>query len=371
MKIITIIGARPQFVKAATVSRAILEHNKVNPLNIIEELIIHTGQHYDANMSDVFFDEMEIPKPAYTLGVGGGSHGVMTGRQLEKIEEVLINEKPNYVLVYGDTNSTLAGALAAAKLHIPVIHVEAGLRSFNMKMPEEINRILTDQISDMLFCPTTTAVNNLKNEGFDNKQCQIFNFGDVMFDAAMYYAPKSKKPRAVNTENNFVLVTIHRAENTDNVERLTNIVNALNEIHLQTPVVCPIHPRTLKMMADISVIPTFEMIEPVSYFEMIWLLENCSIVITDSGGLQKEAYFFKKPCITIRDQTEWVELISAGVNSLSGFSKNTIIKCVNKALKLINKPEIFNNIIYGNGDASKKIVQTLASQFSKNNKSSL
>lgn len=359
MKIITIIGARPQFVKAATVSRAILEHNKVNPLNIIEELIIHTGQHYDANMSDVFFDEMEIPKPAYTLGVGGGSHGAMTGRQLEKIEEVLLNENPDYVLVFGDTNSTLAGALAAAKLHIPVIHVEAGLRSFNMKMPEEINRILTDQISDILFCPTTTAMNNLKNEGFENKQCQIINIGDVMYDAALYYSPKSKKPSSVSVDNNFALVTIHRADNTDNVERLTNIVNALNEIHLQTPVICPIHPRTRKMMAEISVIPTFEMIEPVGYFEMIWLLQNCAVVITDSGGLQKEAYFFKKPCVTMRDQTEWVELIEAGVNQLVGASQEKIVNSVLATIESSIPISFFANKIYGDGNSAQKIVQLL------------
>ncbi|MBA6296946.1 non-hydrolyzing UDP-N-acetylglucosamine 2-epimerase [Colwellia sp. MB02u-9] len=359
MKIITIIGARPQFVKAATVSRAILEHNKANPLNSIEELIVHTGQHYDANMSDVFFTEMEIPKPAYTLGVGGGGHGAMTGRQLEKIEEVLLKEKPDYVLVYGDTNSTLAGALAAAKLHIPVVHVEAGLRSFNMKMPEEINRILTDQISDVLFCPTETAINNLKNEGFESKTCQIFNVGDVMYDAAMYYSPKSKKPNSVNVDNNFALVTIHRADNTDNVERLTNIVKALNEIHLQTPVVCPIHPRTRKMMAELSIVPNFEMIEPVGYFEMIWLLKNCALVITDSGGLQKEAYFFKKPCITMRDQTEWVELIEAGVNQLVGASQSLIVEKSVEVKKLIRDNSSFNKEIYGTGNAANNIIELL------------
>lgn len=359
MKIITIIGARPQFVKAATVSRAILEHNKAYPSNTIEELIVHTGQHYDTNMSDVFFTEMEIPKPAYTLGVGGGSHGAMTGRQLEKIEEVLLKEKPDYVLVYGDTNSTLAGSLAAVKLHIPVVHVEAGLRSFNMKMPEEVNRILTDQISDVLFCPTETAVNNLKNEGFESKTCQIFNVGDVMYDAAMYYSPKSKKPNSVKVDSNFALVTIHRADNTDNVERLTNIVKALNEIHLQTPVVCPIHPRTRKMMAALSIVPSFEMIEPVGYFEMIWLLKNCALVITDSGGLQKEAYFFKKPCITMRDQTEWVELIEAGVNQLVGASQSLIVEKSVEVKKLIHDNSSFNKEIYGTGNASNKIIETL------------
>lgn len=357
MKIITVVGARPQFVKAATVSRAILDHNKNNPLNTIEELIVHTGQHYDTNMSDVFFDEMHIPKPAYTLDIGGRSHGAMTGRQLEKIEEILFKEQPNIVLVYGDTNSTLSGALAAAKLHIPVVHVEAGLRSFNMQMPEEINRILTDQISNVLFCPTQTAVNNLKNEGFAGRNCQIYNVGDVMYDAAMYYAPKSVKPDSVKVDNDFALVTIHRADNTDDIERLKSIVNALNEIHLHTPVICPIHPRTRKMMAKLSIIPLFNMIEPVSYFEMIWLLQNCAVVITDSGGLQKEAYFFNKTCITLREETEWTELVQRGVNELVGSSYDAIIQAYVNSLN--SQKNEFKQGLYGDGNTAKKIVEYL------------
>lgn len=356
MKIITVVGARPQFIKAATVSRAILDHNKANPKNLIEELIVHTGQHYDINMSDVFFEEMDIPEPTYTLGIGGSTHGAMTGQQLEKIEEILIKERPNYVLVYGDTNSTLAGALAAAKLHIPVVHVEAGLRSFNMQMPEEINRILTDQISSVLFCPTQTAIDNLHNEGFKNKSCKIINVGDVMYDAALYYAAKSKKPISLDVNSQFVLVTIHRADNTDDKDRLTNIVNALNEINKTIPVVCPVHPRTQKMIANLPVKPTFKMLEPVSYFEIIWLLNNCKSVITDSGGLQKEAYFFKKHCITIREQTEWVELVKAGKNELVGAVTNKIVKSFNN-----HKDYNFENneSLYGQGDAARSIIRNL------------
>ena len=355
MKIITVVGARPQFVKAATVSRAIVDHNKANPSNIIEELIVHTGQHYDANMSDVFFDEMEIPKPVYSLGVGGGTHGAMTGRQLEKIEEVLIKEKPDYVLVYGDTNSTLAGALAAVKLHIPVVHVEAGLRSFNMQMPEEINRILTDQVSNILFCPTETAIANLENEGFNSKNCQIINVGDVMYDAALYYSSKSRKPATVNLDKDFALVTIHRADNTENVERLSSIVAALNEINETTPVICPVHPRTMKLISNSSVKPSFLMIDPVSYFEMLWLLKNCAIVLTDSGGLQKEAYFFDKFCLTMRDQTEWVELIHAGTNVLVGAERKLIVKKYQQHKLNVVK----GGQLYGNGNASQKIIMEL------------
>jgi len=359
MKVITVVGARPQFIKAATVSRAIKLHNEDNPDNIIEEIIVHTGQHYDPNMSDVFFDEMNIPKPSYTLGVGGGSHGVMTGRQLEKIEEVLLTEKPDYVLVYGDTNSTIAGALAAAKLHIPVAHVEAGLRSFNMRMPEEINRILTDQISSVLFCPTETSMVNLDSEGFSKRSCSVHNVGDVMYDAAMFYAPKSIKPSQLKelTEP-FALVTIHRAENTDDLSRLSEIVEALNELSNDMLVICPLHPRTKKEINDANLTLNANIIEPVGYFEMIWLLQNCNIVLTDSGGLQKEAYFFQKPCLTLRDQTEWVELIKAGVNSLVKINKTEILDKTREALAM-DKSIFSESSLFGNGDAAEKIVKEL------------
>ena len=355
MKIITIVGARPQFVKAATVSRAILEHNQSHPERPITELIVHTGQHYDANMSDVFFSEMSIPKPTYSLGVGGGTHGAMTGRQLAKIEEVLLTEKPDCVLVYGDTNSTLAGALAAVKLHIPLVHVEAGLRSFNMQMPEEVNRILTDQISSILFCPTNTAMQNLDNEGFSTKPCKYLNVGDVMYDAALFYSEKCRQPLGLTATENFVLVTIHRADNTDSAERLIHIVSALNEINQTQPVVCPIHPRTKKLLAELPIQPEFTLLEPVSYFEMLWLLQHCGLVVTDSGGLQKEAYFFAKYCITMRDQTEWVELIEAGMNTLVGANKATILDTY---AQVANK-KISGGSLYGDGKSAQKIVHTL------------
>ena len=302
MKIVTVIGARPQFIKAATVSRAFHQTGA-------QEIIIHTGQHFDANMSEVFFQEMEIPKPHYHLDISNLSHGAMTGRMLEKIEQILISEKPDYVLVYGDTNSTLAGALAAAKLHIPIAHVEAGLRSFDMKMPEEVNRILTDRISSILFCPTQAAITNLNQEGFQHFNNRIVLSGDVMYDAVLFYQQKAKEVSTILgrenlTKNGFVLATIHRAENTNDPARLHEIVNALNEIHLHQPVVLPIHPRTKAYLQSNQIDLNVKMIDPVGYFDMLSLLDNCSLVLTDSGGLQKEAFWFRKHCITLRDQTE-------------------------------------------------------------------
>ncbi|WP_417624809.1 non-hydrolyzing UDP-N-acetylglucosamine 2-epimerase [Paremcibacter congregatus] len=357
MKILTVVGARPQFVKAATVSRVIQKHNNLNPDNLIEEKIVHTGQHYDSNMSDIFFEEMKIPKPAFTLGIGGTAHGAMTGRQLEKIEDILIIEQPHAVLVYGDTNSTLAGALAAVKLNIPVVHVEAGLRSFNLKMPEEINRILTDQISSILFCPTETAVKNLHAEALNQRSCTIHNVGDVMYDAAMLYAQNSVQPtQLTKVPNQFALLTIHRAENTNNLSRLKSIVEALNEISKDLPVLCPLHPRTVKVIKENGLELKARILEPVGYFEMIWLLKNCSVVLTDSGGLQKEAYFFKKPCITLRDQTEWVELVDAKANVLVGSDKKAIIS----AVRSFDYSQIdFSGKLYGDADASYKIVEQI------------
>jgi UDP-GlcNAc3NAcA epimerase len=345
-KIITIVGARPQFVKAATLSRQF-------KLLGIEELIIHTGQHFDANMSDVFFEEMDIPKPAYQLDIHGLTHGAMTGRMLEGIEEILIKEKPDGVLVYGDTNSTLAGALAASKLHIPVIHVEAGLRSYNMEMPEEINRILTDRISNILFCPTDTAVNNLKREGFGDLPIPIVKNGDVMQDAALYYAEKAELKSVILKRMNlqrFVLGTIHRQENTDSVEKLTNIVIGLNEINRQIPVVVPIHPRTRNILAQKNIIPEFTLIEPIGYFDMIMLLKNCELVITDSGGVQKEAFFFGKHCITLREQTEWVELVENGFNILVGSDS---VKLKEAFGFFSTKTSDFSIDLYGKGKAAE------------------
>lgn len=356
MKIVTVIGARPQFVKAAVVSRAIADTPG------IEEIIIHTGQHFDSNMSDVFFDEMEIPRPQYNLNINGLGHGAMTGQMLEAIEKVLLQEKPDWVLVYGDTNSTIAGALAAKKLHIKVAHVEAGLRSFNMDMPEEINRILTDRISDILFCPTQTAINNLKREGYDSLRSSVVNVGDVMQDAALFYMNKSRKP-AVEIPNRFALCTVHRAENTDNQTKLQNIFQALEQISESIPVLIPLHPRTKGKLTSMGY--DFDkskiiFIDPVGYLEMVWLLSNCDFVLTDSGGLQKEAYFFSKPCITMRDETEWVELVDNGFNILTGSDKNKISETVTKIKESENID--FSIRLYGDGKAGKHIIE-----FLKNN----
>ncbi|MDC9581150.1 UDP-N-acetylglucosamine 2-epimerase (non-hydrolyzing) [Xenorhabdus sp. PR6a] len=350
-KIITIIGARPQFIKASVVSDALKKNKK------IQEIIIHTGQHFDSNMSDIFFNELTIPMPDYTLNIHSSSHGEMTANMLIEIEKILILEKPKAVIVYGDTNSTLAGALAASKLHIPIIHIEAGLRSFNMGMPEEINRILTDNVSSILFCPTETAVNNLQKEGFSSRQVKIINVGDVMEDSALYFSQLAKKPSEFKSMKNFILATLHRAENTDNKNRLSEIVNALNHIHKNIyPVVLPLHPRTNKMLKQHKLHLDVHLIEPVGYLQMLWLLQNTNLVITDSGGLQKEAFFFKKPCVTVRDQTEWIELIELGVNTLSDTKSENIIKAVKG---FINTDIRYINSIYGGGTAAKKIANEI------------
>jgi len=355
VKVVTVLGARPQFIKAATVSRAFKAAN-------VKELIVHTGQHFDRNMSEVFFDEMDIPQPDYNLEISNLGHGAMTGRMLEKVEDILVNEKPDLVLVYGDTNSTLAGALAAAKLHIPVAHVEAGLRSFDMTMPEEINRILTDRISKYLFCPTATAVDNLKQEGFENFGCEIIQSGDVMLDAVLHYKGKIKdKSSIIKTlgldQKPFVLATLHRAENTNNLDRLRSICKALNQIHKEATVILPLHPRTKGIIQTQNIPIDFMTIDPVGYFDMLALLENCSLVLTDSGGLQKEAYFFSRYCITMRDQTEWVELVSSGVNTLAGANAEKIVESFHKVYKQhFNFPD---TPLYGDGHASELIVEKL------------
>lgn len=352
-KIVTILGARPQFIKAAVVSRNISESQS------IKEIIVHTGQHFDTNMSDIFFDEMEIPKPNYNLNINGLDHGAMTGQMLEKIEEVLKIEKPDCVLVYGDTNSTLAGALAAKKLHIKVAHIEAGLRSFNIKMPEEVNRILTDRISDILFCPTESAILNLQKEGYENIDCKILNSGDVMYDASLFYEAKSKKPN-YEIPDQFVLCTIHRGENTDNPEILGRIIEGLIKISSSISVVIPLHPRTRKKLIDLNY--DFEksniiFIDPVGYFEMIYLISNSKLIITDSGGLQKEAYFFKKHCLVIREETEWVELVDNGFNFICGSNPDKLSLEFNKAIGLLGSN--FETQLYGDGDAGKHIVVEL------------
>ena len=350
-KVVTILGARPQFIKAGSVSREFAKYDN------FKEIIVHTGQHYDANMSDVFFDEMKIPKPDYFLGIGGKSHGAMTGQMIEKIEEVLLNEKPDWVLVYGDTNSTLAGAIAASKLHIKVAHIEAGLRSFNMKMPEEVNRILTDRISSILFCPTQTAIDNLQSESVDKWNTQVELSGDVMQDGAIFYRELAEKPADLTLDSEFILSTIHRAENTDSEIRLTAIVESLNEIAEQVAVVLPLHPRTkVKLEAlPIKLSSRIKLIDPVGYLNMVWLIDNCKLVMTDSGGLQKEAFFFHKPCITLRDETEWVELVEHNFNVLVGADKAAIIS----AFEEHTFSNDFNIDLYGNGFASNNIATAL------------
>lgn len=368
IKIATIIGARPQFIKAASVSRAIAQNADANQAHLITETIIHTGQHYDANMSEVFFRELDIPEPDYNLGIGGDSHGRNTGRMIEAIEDVLVKEQPDRVLVYGDTDSTLAGALAAAKLHIPVAHVEAGLRSYNRSMPEEINRIVADQLSTMLFCPTRTAVENLEKEGFPHRltahTMQVMtNVGDVMYDAALYYGDRAEeKSRIIHTlalkPKDFVLATIHRAENSDDPVRLQNIMAALNRIAGEMPVVLPLHPRTKKKLV-VKDFPTVSFIDPLGYLDMVMLEKNARVIITDSGGVQKEAYFHGVPCVTVRDETEWLELVEAGANALTGANSNKIISAFHK----MQNKRISTEILFGDGNCSGKILSALTGNY--------
>ncbi len=349
MKILTVVGARPQFVKAAALSKQIAQTNG------IEEILLHTGQHFDTDMSDVFFDELGIPKPRYNLGIGGGSHGAMTGRQLEGIEKVLLEEKPDWVVVYGDTNSTLAGALAAAKLHIPVAHIEAGMRSFDKDAPEEINRILTDQMSSALFVSTDAAKENLKKENIAKHL--IHEVGDIMFDAALQFSQVSKKPSWVLgtfLEKPFILATIHRAVNTDKPQNLSEIFLGLQKSENQ--ILLPLHPRTKEKIQAFGLsIPENVIIgPPAGYLEMLWLEQNCRAIVTDSGGVQKEAYFFEKPCITIRDETEWTELVDNGWNVLVGANSEKIsdtIKNCRVGTTGLN--------LYGDGQTSSKIVKKL------------
>ena len=350
MKILTVLGARPQFIKAGSVSREISKHSD------IEEVIVHTGQHYDVNMSDIFFDEMKIPKPNYFLGIGGKSHGAMTGQMIEKIEEVVLKENPDWLMVYGDTNSTLAGAIVASKLHIKLAHIEAGLRSFNMKMPEEVNRILTDRVSNILLCPTDTAIENLKKEGYDGLECSVVKSGDVMQDGAIFYKNLALKPLD-DIDEGYLLCTVHRAENTDDEKRLREIFEALNEIAKEKQIILPLHPRTKKTIEALEInTEKLTIIEPVGYLEMVWLIDNCSLVMTDSGGLQKEAYFFEKPCITLRDETEWVELIENGFNLLVGADKEKIVNAYHSNNKFIKNGSLD---LYGSGKASQKIIKSL------------
>jgi UDP-GlcNAc3NAcA epimerase len=358
MKIVTVVGARPQFIKAAAVSRVIRD----DYFGKVEEVLVHTGQHYDENMSQVFFKELDIPQPKYNLEISGGQHGAMTGRMLEAVENVLLQEKPDWLLIYGDTNSTLAGALAAAKLHIPVAHVEAGLRSFNMRMPEEINRILADHVSSLLFCPTETAVNNLKAEGVSKG---VHNVGDVMYDVALFYRDHARQQSTILNDLNlpsggFALTTCHRAENTDDPKRLGGILSALAEVAKQLPVVLPLHPRTRKLIGEYGLshhLAALIVTEPLPFLDMVALEQTARVILTDSGGVQKEAFFYGVPCITMRDETEWVETVDLGWNRLAGASSTSIISAVIDIMQDCRKT--INSTPYGQGRAASDILACL------------
>jgi UDP-GlcNAc3NAcA epimerase len=379
MKIVTIVGARPQFIKAAAVRRAIQAFNrssKAGSKGRIREILVHTGQHYDYLMDKVFFEELRLPTPDYHLGVGSGSHARQTGLMLERIEPVFEKEKPEITIVYGDTNSTLAGALAAAKLNIQVGHVEAGLRSYRRSMPEETNRLLTDHLSTLLFCPTAQAVRNLSKEGIRNGDKSVVeNVGDVMYDSILYYSELAERrstilkdlslltPRTSRLAN-YYLATLHRAENTDNPSRLKSILRALKEIGKDFPVVLPLHPRTKKMMRVQRLIKEakgIQLIDPVSYLDMLKLERHAKVILTDSGGVQKEAYWFKVPCITLRDETEWMETIRGGWNVLAGSRTKSIVEQVRH--RAVRKPPPGGMGIFGDGKASEKIIQVLFDYF--------
>jgi UDP-GlcNAc3NAcA epimerase len=360
LKVMTIVGARPQFIKAAAVSRAFARHNGGTTTGPrIEEIIVHTGQHYDKNMSGVFFEDLAIPEPKHNLEVGSGPHGWQTGAMLERLEKVLQEEVPALVLVYGDTNSTLAGALAAAKLHIPVAHVEAGLRSFNRRMPEEINRIVADQVSALLLCPTKVAVENLRREGI---VAGVHNTGDVMLDSVLFNAGLAgQRSTILETLNlapkSYFLATVHRAENTDDPKRLAGILQGLAAADVQ--VVLPLHPRTQNVMlssmltapANVRVLP------PLSYWDILVLERSARAILTDSGGMQKEAYFFEVPCVTLREETEWTELVEAGANFLAGCEPGRIREGLEWSRQW--RPSPRSGPLYGDGDASGAIVELL------------
>ncbi|MFQ5963560.1 MAG: UDP-N-acetyl glucosamine 2-epimerase [Candidatus Scalinduaceae bacterium] len=419
LKILTIIGARPQFIKASAISRAIKNYNNNPGLEIlIKEVIVHTGQHYDENMSKIFFDDLEIPRPDYNLEVGSASHAVQTSDMLSRIEQVIYEEYPDIVLLYGDTNSTIAGALAACKVRYDlnskknqrefyhqfvkkalrpvIVHVEAGLRSYNRRMPEEVNRIVSDELSDILLCPTEVAVKNLQKEGIKNEKNSILDFsnkksihivantGDVMYDTALYYLGVAEK-KSQNLENlklrynansivPYVLCTIHRAENTDDISRLNSILEALNYLSDKgIKIILPLHPRTQKIIQQHNIKVAFDISEPFGYLDIILLEKHAMAIATDSGGMQKEAYFFKTPCITLRDETEWVETVKSGWNILAGANTNKIVKYCNaivdrnkedkappfQVVNNINNDIVNCNDFYGEGNASGRIIDIL------------
>ncbi|AXF54569.1 non-hydrolyzing UDP-N-acetylglucosamine 2-epimerase [Salicibibacter kimchii] len=356
MKILTVIGARPQFVKACMLSRWLkIDHD-------MKEVIVHTGQHYDSNMSDVFFSQLNLAKPDYQLSIGSSSHGEQTGKMLIELEKVMVKEKPDLVLVYGDTNSTIAGGLAASKLDIPIAHVEAGLRSFNRKMPEEINRIVTDHLSSLLFCPSQTAVDHLRNEGIKEN---VYNTGDIMYDAVLDFKERALEhsnllSQLTLTANNFYLATIHRGENTDDLKRLSVIIDGLKQLDL--PVLFPLHPRTNKQLkkwniTDTNQVSNIMFIEPISYFDMLTIASQAKYILTDSGGLQKEAYMLKIPCLTLRTETEWTETIDSGWNQLVDLSTS---KNIVEAVLKTKIPKDYSSL-FGNGEASDLMYQHIKS----------
>jgi UDP-GlcNAc3NAcA epimerase len=380
MRIITIVGARPQIIKAAALSRVIS-----NNFQDIEEIIVHTGQHYDKNMSDVFFTELEIPKPQINLKVGSSSHGSQTALMIEKIEKVILEYSPDAVVVYGDTNSTLATAIAASKLHIPIVHVESGLRSFNKKMPEEVNRILCDHVSTLLFSPTKSGFNNLLNEGFSKENSNnasadhpnIYHCGDVMYDNSLHFSKLSDENSDIleklNLQNEkFILATVHRNDNTDSKIKLTDLFATfleITEIH-QLKIILPLHPRTSKMMEqllDSKLLKKIQesnlltIIDPTGFLDMIALEKNAELIITDSGGVQKEAYFFKKPCVILRPQTEWVEIVETKSAVISDTNSKTILEATERFLL---NPDLEFPEVFGNGNAASFIAKEMLNQFS-------
>lgn len=386
MKMVTVVGARPQFIKSAAISRAIQRFNiggeRLSEGEKIEEVMVHTGQHYDYDMDRIFFQELGLKDPGYHLGIGSASHGEQTGRMLQGVEEVLLREGPDVVVVYGDTNSTLAGALAACKLHVPVAHVEAGLRSYNRGMPEEINRVIVDHVSSFLFCPTENAVRNLENEGIVDGPITVVHVGDVMYDSALHSVEIAKQKSGIlrqlglltgdrpSSSMDYALVTLHRAENTDDPQRLRSIFKALDEVSQGMMVIFPLHPRTKKTKEALGIKEkgkSLRLIGPVSYFDMLLLERNARVILTDSGGVQKEAFWFGVPCVTLREETEWVETVKSGWNRLVGADPHEIVKAVHEALKprrsaLANKGEG----IYGDGNAGDKIITILLRRISGN-----
>lgn len=366
MKIVTIVGARPQFVKAAVLSRVIKLHKDIT------EILVHTGQHFDENMSDLFFTEMDIPRPDYFLGINGLSHGAMTGRMIEEIEKLLIKEEPDYLVVFGDTNSTLAAGIAAKKLSIKTIHIEAGVRNFDDYMPEEINRYLVDRLAELNFCCSSLGIENLTKEGFGSEMINssIYNYGDVMYDAALFYEKKSDENSTILETlrlkgKDFVICTVHRASNTDDPKILGEIVRALNVINKETPVILPLHPRTRKKISDYNLYPEFTVIDPIGYFDMIQLIKNAKYVITDSGGVVREAYFFKRPSLLLLEKPLWPELVAHDY-CLNAEPKEDLIVAAYSKLDTTNKD--YDTFLFGDGHAGEKILNQIIAHYEQHSK---